>query len=236
MTTSPPPFARPRPGTQPPYLYPDYASTVKRAPKRAPIRFEHTLSEVTGPVFTEGWAGPDATDLTTQHPGAPLGERIIVQGRVLDEEGRPVPGTLIELWQCNAAGRYHHPVDQHDAPLDPNFTGAGQVVSGPDGGYRFLTIKPGAYPWRNSPNAWRPAHIHLGVFGPGFATRLVTQMYFPGDPLLGYDPIFQSTADSAARDRLISQYDPALSEAEWALGYRFDLVLRGRDVTPADPG
>ncbi len=236
MTTSPPPFARPRPGTQPPYLYPDYASTVKRAPKRAPIRFEHTLSEVTGPVFTEGWAGPDATDLTTQHPGAPLGERIIVQGRVLDEEGRPVPGTLIELWQCNAAGRYHHPVDQHDAPLDPNFTGAGQVVSRPDGGYRFLTIKPGAYPWRNSPNAWRPAHIHLGVFGPGFATRLVTQMYFPGDPLLGYDPIFQSTADSAARDRLISQYDPGLSEAEWALGYRFDLVLRGRDVTPADPG
>jgi protocatechuate 3,4-dioxygenase, beta subunit len=235
MTTSPPSFIRPRPGTQPPYLYPDYASTVKRAPKRTPIRFEHTLSEVTGPVFADGWAGPDATDLTRQHKGAPLGERIIVEGRVLDEGGRPVAGTLIELWQCNAAGRYHHPVDQHDAPLDPNFTGAGQVVSGRDGSYRFLTIKPGAYPWRNSPNAWRPAHIHLGVFGPGFATRVVTQMYFPGDPLLAYDPIFQSTADAAARERLICSYDPELSESEWALGYRFDLVLRGRDATPTDP-
>jgi protocatechuate 3,4-dioxygenase beta subunit len=211
------------------------SSTVKRSPKRALVPFEHTLSEVTGPVFADGWAGPDAADLTTQHRGAPLGERIIVEGRVLDEAGRPVPGTLIELWQCNAAGRYHHPVDQHDAPLDPNFTGAGQVVSGPDGGYRFLTIKPGAYPWRNAPNAWRPAHIHFGVFGPGFATRIVTQMYFPGDPLLAYDPIFQSTADAAARERLISWYDPALSEAEWALGYRFDLVLRGRAATPADP-
>jgi protocatechuate 3,4-dioxygenase, beta subunit len=235
MTSDPLPFARPRPGTQPPTLYPDYQSTMKRAPRRAPIRFEHTLSELTGPVFADGWAGPDATDLTTQHKGAPLGERIIVEGRVLDEDGRPVAGTLIELWQCNAAGRYHHPVDQHDAPLDPNFTGAGQMVSGPDGGYRFLTIKPGAYPWRNTPNAWRPAHIHLGVFGPGFATRLVTQMYFPGDPLLAYDPIFQSTADAEARQRLISHYDPQLSEAEWALGYRFDLVLRGRAATPVDP-
>jgi len=235
MTQDPLPFARPRPGTQPPDLYPDYASTVKRAPSRAPIRFEHTLSEMTGPVFAGGWAGPDATDLIRQHPGAPLGERIIVAGRVLDEDGHPVPGTLLELWQCNAAGRYHHPVDQHDAPLDPNFTGAGQVVTGPDGAYRFLTIKPGAYPWRNTPNAWRPAHIHFGVFGAGFVTRLVTQMYFPGDPLLEYDPIFQSTADAAARERLVSHYDPGLSEAEWALGYRFDLVLRGRAATPADP-
>ncbi|MGH7736086.1 MAG: protocatechuate 3,4-dioxygenase subunit beta [Gemmatimonadales bacterium] len=232
---SPLPFARPGPGTQPPDLYPDYASTVKRAPSRAPIPFEHTLSEVTGPVFADRWAGPDATDLTHQHAGAPLGERIIVAGRVLDEDGRPVPGTLLELWQCNAAGRYHHPVDQHDAPLDPNFTGAGQVVTGADGAYRFLTIKPGAYPWRNTPNAWRPAHIHLGVFGAGFVTRLVTQMYFPGDPLLEYDPIFQSTADAEARERLVSRYDPALSEAEWALGYRFDLVLRGRAATPVDP-
>ncbi|HEX3863769.1 MAG TPA: protocatechuate 3,4-dioxygenase subunit beta [Stellaceae bacterium] len=233
---SPVPFARHRPGTQPDYLYPDYASTVKRAPKRALIPLDHTLSEMTGPVFAGGWAGPDNIDLTHQHPGEPLGERIIIAGRVLDEDGRPVRGTLLELWQCNSAGRYHHPVDQHDAPLDPNFTGVGQVVTGEEGEYRFLTIKPGAYPWRNQPNAWRPAHIHFGVFGPGFATRLVTQMYFPGDPLLAYDPIFQSTADSTARDRLISDYDPGLSEAEWALGYRFDLVLRGRLATPVDPG
>jgi protocatechuate 3,4-dioxygenase beta subunit len=229
------PFARPRPGTQPEYLYPDYGSTVKRAPQRKLIRFDHTLSEMTSPVFAGGWAGPDATDLTRQCDGAPIGERIIVTGRVLDEEGQPVPGTLLELWQCNAAGRYHHPVDQHDAPLDPNFTGVGQVVTGPDGEYRFLTIKPGAYPWRNQPNAWRPAHIHFGVFGHGFATRLVTQMYFPADPLLAYDPIFQSTADAAARERLVASYEPELSEAEWALGYRFDLVLRGREATPVDP-
>jgi protocatechuate 3,4-dioxygenase beta subunit len=233
--SEPLPFARPRPGTQPPYLYPDYQSTQKRAPKRAPIRFEHTLSEVTGPIFSGSWAGPDCVDLTKQHQGEPLGERIIVEGRVLDEGGRPVPGTLIELWQCNSAGRYHHSVDQHDAPLDPNFTGVGQIVTGNDGTYRFLTIKPGAYPWRNTPNAWRPAHIHFGVFGPGFAARLVTQMYFPGDPLLAYDPIFQSTADATARARLISSYDPDLSEAEWALGYRFDMVLRGRLATPVDP-
>jgi len=235
MASEPLPYARPRPGTQPPVLYPDYASTQKRAPKRAPLRVEHTLSETTGPVFEDGWAGPDSTDLTRQHKGAPLGERMILAGRVLDEDGRPVAGTLVELWQCNSAGRYHHPVDQHDAPLDPNFTGAGQAVTNAAGEYRFLTIKPGAYPWRNSPNAWRPAHIHLAVFGPAFVTRLNTQMYFPGDPLLAYDPIFQSTADAQARERLIAQYDPALSEPEWALGYRWDMVLRGRHATPLDP-
>jgi protocatechuate 3,4-dioxygenase beta subunit len=235
MTSDPLPYSRPQPGTQPPVLYPAYQSTQKRAPRRAPLCFEHTLSEATGPVFDGGWAGPDATDLTRQHKGQPLGERMILTGRVLDENGRPVPGTLLELWQCNAAGRYHHAVDQHDAPLDPNFTGAGQAVTGGDGSYRFLTIKPGAYPWRNTPNAWRPAHIHFGVFGPGFAARVVTQMYFPGDPLLAYDPIYQSTADAAARERLICAYDPELSEPEWALGYRFDLVLRGRLATPVDP-
>jgi protocatechuate 3,4-dioxygenase beta subunit len=228
-------FARSLEETQPPSLYPDYGSTIKRSPKRALIRFEHTLSEVTGPGFTDGWAGPEVTDLTRQHKGEPIGERIIVAGRVLDEDARPIPGTLVELWQCNAAGRYHHLIDQHDAPLDPNFTGVGQAVTDEDGNYRFLTIKPGAYPWRNTPNAWRPAHLHFGVFGAGFATRIVTQMYFPGDPLLALDPIFQSTADAAARERLISQYDPELSEAEWALGYHFDLVLRGREATPLDP-
>jgi protocatechuate 3,4-dioxygenase beta subunit len=227
-------YAREAEGGQPPYLWPSYGSTVKRAPKRNLVRLEQTLSEVTGPSFDTGWAGPEATDLTRQCKGEPLGERIIVAGRVLDEEGRPVPNTLVELWQCNAAGRYRHDRDQHDAPLDPNFLGAGQVVTDADGNWRFLTIKPGAYPWRNTHNAWRPAHIHFSVFGPAFATRLVTQMYFPGDPLLAYDPIFQGTADETARWRLVSTYDPELSEAEWALGYRFDMVLRGRQATPME--
>jgi protocatechuate 3,4-dioxygenase beta subunit len=229
------PFAPIPEGAQPPYLDPAYGSTVKRAPRNPPIRLEHTLTEVTGPVFGGGWAGPDAADLTRTHAAAPLGERIIVTGRVLDEDARPVPGTLVELWQCNAAGRYRHPVDQHDAPLDANFDGVGQVVSNASGEYRFLTIKPGAYPWRNTYNSWRPAHIHFGVFGPAFATRLVTQMYFPGDPLLEFDPIFQGTPDPAARARLVAHYDPSLSEAEWALGYRFDIVLRGREATPLEP-
>ncbi len=227
-------FARAAEGAQPPYLHPDYASTVKRAPKLAPVRLEHTLTEVTGPLFADGWAGPNAADLTRRHSGAPLGERIIVSGRVLDEDARPVAGTLVELWQCNAAGRYRHPVDQHDAPLDPNFDGVGQVVTNERGEYRFLTIKPGAYPWRNTYNSWRPAHIHFGVFGPAFATRLITQMYFPDDPLLAFDPIFLGTAEAPARERLIAAYDQDLSEAEWALGYRFDIVLRGREATPLE--
>jgi protocatechuate 3,4-dioxygenase, beta subunit len=234
MTTEIRPFAAVPAGVQPPYLHPAYASTVKRAPKQPPVRLEQTLTELTGPHFADHWAGPDAADLTRRHAGPPLGERIIVMGRVLDEDAKPVAGTLVELWQCNAAGRYRHPVDQHDAPLDPNFDGVGQVVSNEDGEYRFLTIKPGAYPWRNTYNSWRPAHIHFGIFGPAFATRLVTQMYFPGDPLLALDPIFLGTADPEARARLISGYDPNLSEAEWALGYRFDIVLRGRAATPLE--
>lgn len=223
------PFAPAPEGTQPPYLHPPYASTTKRAPKRPPIRLEQTLSEVTGPLFADRWAGPDSADLTTR---GPIGERIIVAGRVLDADARPVPGTLVELWQCNSAGRYRHSVDQHDAPLDPNFEGAGQVVTNDKGEYRFLTILPGAYPWRNTPNAWRPAHIHFGVYGAAFATRLITQMYFPGDPLLPLDAIFMGVADARARERLVATYDPHLSEAEWALGYRFDIVLRGRAATP----
>ena len=232
--TAPLPYARPLPGEQPPSLHAAYGSTVKRAPRRPPLPLDHTLSEVTGPSFADGWAGPDAADLTRQHKGAPLGERMILAGSVRDQDGKPVANTLIELWQCNSAGRYIHARDQHDAPLDPNFSGAGQVLTNERGEYRFLTIKPGAYPWRNTHNSWRPAHIHLSVFGPAFATRLVTQMYFPGDPLLVLDPIFQSTADAAARERLISRYDPLLSEAEYALGYRFDIVLRGRSATPME--
>lgn len=227
-------YERARPGVQPPNDWPAYGSTVKRAPKRKPIRIEDTLTEVTGPTFDTGWFGAEAADLTKGHQGEPLGERIIVAGRVLDESGRPVPRTLVELWQCNSAGRYLHERDQHDAPLDPNFTGFGQVVTDADGRYRFVTIKPGAYPWRNTHNAWRPAHIHFSLFGPAFATRLVTQIYFPGDPLLALDPIFQSTADLEARNRLVSVYDPELSEAEYALGYRFDFVLRGRAATPME--
>jgi protocatechuate 3,4-dioxygenase, beta subunit len=228
------PYSREKAGNHPPYLFPGYGSTVKRAPRRALVPLEQTLSEVTGPVFVGGWAGPDCADLTKAGKHEPIGERIIVAGRVLDENGRPVPGTLVELWQANAAGRYRHEADQHNAPLDGNFLGKGQVITGADGSYRFLTIKPGAYPWRNSHNAWRPQHLHFSVFGPAFATRLVTQMYFPGDPLLALDPIFHSVPDKDARERLVSAYDPDLSEAEFALGYRFDLVLRGRAATPME--
>jgi protocatechuate 3,4-dioxygenase, beta subunit len=228
------PYARERVGGQPPNRYPGYGSTIKRAPGRAAIRLEQTLSEVTGPSFATDWAGPDAADLTRRHKGEPLGERIIVAGRVLDEDARPVARTLVELWQCNSAGRYLHERDQHNAPLDPNFTGVGQVVTNERGEYRFLTIKPAAYPWRNTHNAWRPQHIHFSVFGPGFVARLITQMYFPGDPLLALDPIFNSVADEAARNSMVSTYDPGLSEAEFALGYRFDIVLRGRAATPLE--
>jgi protocatechuate 3,4-dioxygenase beta subunit len=218
----------------PPNDSPAYKSTAKRAPKRPLVLLPHTLSELTGPVFGHDDVSPDEADLTRQHAGEPLGERIIVSGRVMDEAGRPVPNTLIEIWQANAAGRYIHKNDQHPAPLDPNFTGAGRVVTDEEGRYRFTSIKPGAYPWRNHPNAWRPAHIHFSLFGPTFLTRLITQMYFPGDPLFAYDPIFQSIPDERARQRLISSFDLETTKPEWALGYRFDIVLRGRDATPME--
>ena len=205
---------------------------MKRSPRHALVRLPHTLSEVTGPSFADGWAGAEKADLTRQHQAAPIGERMIVSGSVLDEAGRPVAGTLVELWQANAAGRYRHENDQHDAPLDPNFTGAGHVVTSARGEYRFVTILPGAYPWRNSDNAWRAQHLLFSLFGPAFATRLFTELFFPGDPLLEYDPIFHSVPDEAARERLVARYDPSLSVAEWALGYRFDIVLRGRAATP----
>jgi protocatechuate 3,4-dioxygenase beta subunit len=171
-------------------------------------------------------------DLTRQHAGEPVGQRITVSGRVLDTDGRPLRGQLIEIWQANAAGRYVHAVDRHPAPLDPNFTGAGRCLTDDEGEYRFVTIQPGAYPWPNHHNAWRPAHIHFSLFGRAFATRLVTQMYFPGDPLLDFDPIFQSVRDPRARERLVSAFDLDLTEPAWSLGYRFDIVLRGPHATP----
>ncbi len=227
-------YRRPQPGTQPSHLHPPYQSSVMRAPSQRLVFLPHTISEVTGPVF-----GPDAVDvkafdLTRQHAASPNGERIVITGRVLDEDGRPAVHTLVELWQANAAGRYLHGIDQHDAPLDPNFTGSGHTLTDAEGRYRFVTIRPGAYPWRNHHNAWRPAHIHFSLFGPAFATRLVTQMYFPGDPLLPYDPIFNGMADEGARDRLVSAFDWEATVPDHALGYRFDIVLRGREATPME--
>lgn len=220
---------------QPPYSHPPYRSTQLRGPTKSLVPLKQGLSELTGPVFGQDAVGPLDHDLTRNgvKNGEPLGERIIVTGRVLDEAARPIPGTLLEIWQANAAGRYIHVVDQHPAPIDPNFFGGGRCVTDADGTYRFLTVKPGAYPWGNHPNAWRPNHIHFSLFGPAIATRLVTQMYFPGDPLLELDPIFQGTPQGA-RDRLISQFSLDVTEPEYALGYVFDIVLRGRAQTPME--
>jgi protocatechuate 3,4-dioxygenase, beta subunit len=219
-------------GSQPSLQYPRYLSTRFRAPSRPMIRLPETLSDLNAPVY--GWwpVGEADCDLTRQHEGEPQGERIIVAGRLVDEDARPIPGALIELWQANAAGRYRHGFDSHPAPLDPNFSGAGRTITDADGGYRFTTIKPGAYPWRNHDNAWRPAHIHFSVFGESFRTRLVTQMYFPGDPLFAHDPVLESIPDERARQRLISRFDLSITRAEWALGYAFDIVVRGPDATP----
>jgi protocatechuate 3,4-dioxygenase, beta subunit len=227
-------YRKPAPGTQPNHLYPPYVSSTKRAPKQPLISVPVTLSEITGPSFPNEIASPNAFDLTRQHKGEPLGERIEVGGRVMDEDGRPIRNTLVEIWQANAAGRYLHKNDQHNAPLDPNFTGEGCTFTDEDGRYRFVTIRPGAYPWKNHYNAWRPQHIHFSLFGPAFATRLVTQMYFPGDPLLDFDPIFHSVPDEAARRRLISSFDWLSTEPDLSLGFRFDIVLRGRDATPLE--
>jgi protocatechuate 3,4-dioxygenase beta subunit len=230
--TDPVGYKRAAPGTQPAFLHEPYQSTVKRAPLQKPIVVPHTLTEVTGPRFAAVQVGTAENDLTKQHKAAPIGERMIVGGRVLDEDGRPLAGTLVELWQCNATGRYHHEADQHDAPLDPNFTGAGRCVTDAEGRYAFTTIKPGAYPWRNHYNGWRPAHLHFSVFGPAFVQRLVTQMFFPGDPLLPLDPIFNCVTDARARDSLICTFDIERTKPEFALGYKFDMVLRGRNATP----
>ncbi|HWF81081.1 MAG TPA: protocatechuate 3,4-dioxygenase subunit beta [Streptosporangiaceae bacterium] len=218
-------------GVHPPLLTPEYRSTQLRAPKQKLVRLPHLLTEVTGPTAGSQPVTALDADLTRRHAGEPLGERIIVTGRVLDSDGRPVPDTLVEIWQANAAGRYAHQVDDHPAPLDPNFDGAGRCMTDSDGRYRFITIKPGAYPWGNHLNAWRPAHIHFSLFGQAFTQRLVTQMYFPGDPLFPQDPIFNSVPDAKARQRMIATFDLDLTEPEWALGYRWDIVLRGREQT-----
>jgi protocatechuate 3,4-dioxygenase, beta subunit len=226
-----------RPGDpDPPYLSPDYVSTRLRAPRRPLVLLPEALADPTGPAFGAGAVGEGEHDLTRQHAGDPLGERIVVSGRVLDRDGRPIGDTLVEVWQANAAGRYRHANDRHPAPLDPNFTGAGRCLTDAEGRYRFVTVKPGAYPWRNHPNAWRPAHIHFSVFGRAFVDRLVTQMYFPGDPLFDVDPIFQSIRDPAARERLVSTFDWATTTPEWALGFRFDIVLGGGRTPFEEPG
>lgn len=219
-------------GTQPPLLFPAYQSTIRRAPSEPAVRLPASLSDLNVPVY--GWwpVGETDNDLTRQHQGEPQGERIIVSGRVVDEDGRPVRGALLEIWQANAAGRYVHTRDDHPAPLDPNFTGAGRTITDDEGRYRFTTVKPGAYPWRNHDNAWRPAHIHFSIFGSMFRTRLVTQMYFPGDPLFSYDPIMQSIHDERARNRLVSRFDLSVTQPEWALGYTWDIVVRGEHGTP----
>jgi protocatechuate 3,4-dioxygenase, beta subunit len=220
--------------SHPPYRFDGYASSMKRAPLKRLVPMKQTLSEITGPLFGHEAVQPDDDDLTRNAATGveAMGERLIIVGRVLDEDGRPVPNTLVEIWQANSAGRYRHEADQHNAPLDPNFIGAGRCMTNDNGEYRFLTIRPGAYPWLNHPNAWRPAHIHLSLFGPSFVTRLVTQFFFPGDPLIPLDPILNSIPTKGGTQRLIASYAHDVTEPEWALAYRFDIVLRGRQQTP----
>ncbi|MGH9170558.1 MAG: protocatechuate 3,4-dioxygenase subunit beta [Acidimicrobiales bacterium] len=218
----------------PPYLYPEYRSSVLRAPQRELLPRAPASASRFGPVFGERHVSAGDADLTSHGRSAPLGERIVVHGRVCDEAGRPLRLQLVEIWQANAAGRYAHAVDQHDAPLDPNFAGAGRCLTDDDGNYRFVTIRPGEYPWQNHANAWRPAHIHFSLFGRSFASRLVTQMYFPGDPLLAYDPMFQSIGDRSAAESLVAQFDLGATVESWALGYRFDVVVGGPSSTPVE--
>ena len=220
--------------TQPRLDYPPYRSSLLRHPTKSPRQVDPETLELHSPVFGNRDVSTLEADLTIQHGGEPIGERIVVTGKVLDSDGRPVSGQLVEIWQTNAAGRYIHQRDQHPAPLDPNFTGVGRCITGADGSYRFQTIKPGPYPWKNHHNAWRPAHIHFSLFGSEFTQRLVTQMYFPGDPLFAFDPIYQSIVDPQARERLVATYDHDLTTHEWATGYRWNIVLAGQNRTVTD--
>jgi protocatechuate 3,4-dioxygenase, beta subunit len=227
-----PSYERPPEGVHPPLLFPDYKSTVPRSPRQPLVLLPHNLTEVTGPLLGSERVRPEDADLTRQHDDEPIGQRIVVSGRILDSDGRAVPDTLVEVWQANAGGRYRHDKDNWPAPLDPNFTGLGRMLTDSEGRYTFTTIKPGAYPWKNHHNAWRPAHIHFSLFGRAFTQRLVTQMYFPDDPLFPYDPIFGSVPDEKGRQRLISSFDLDATVPEWALAFTFDVVLRGRAATP----
>ena len=220
--------------TQPRLDYPPYRSSALRHPKMTPHDIDPGDLERRGPCFGAQDVDPLDADLTISGPGGPIGEHIVISGRVTDGAGRPIVGQLVEIWQANAAGRYIHQRDQHPAPLDPNFVGIGRSLTGPDGSYTFRTIKPGPYPWHNHLNAWRPAHVHFSLFGTKFTERLVTQMYFPGDPLFDFDPIYQSIVDPSARQRLIASYDHALTEPEVATGYRWDIVLSGDQRTPTE--
>ncbi len=218
----------------PPYLAEAYKSTILRSPREPLLPMPNAIRSLRAPVYGYGEVTLQDGDLSRQHVSEPQGERIIVAGRLMDEDGKPIPNALIEIWQANAAGRYAHKGDQHSAPLDPNFTGTGRALTDANGNYRFVTIKPGAYPWRNHANAWRPAHIHFSLFGLGYLSRLVTQMYFPGDPLLSLDPIFNSVPNEKGRQSMVSKFDLELTEPERALGYRFDIVLRGDGATPME--
>ena len=215
--------------------YSPYRSSVLRHPTKDPHHVDPELIELSSPAFGHRDVGELESDLTIQGGGEPIGERIKVRGRILDSAGRPVRGQLVEVWQANAAGRYIHKRDQHPAPIDPNFTGVGRCLTGPDGSYEFTTIKPGPYPWKNHRNAWRPAHIHFSLFGTDFTQRIITQMYFPGDPLFSLDPIYRSIVDESARGRLVAEYDHGVSEHEWLLGYRWDIVLGGSNRTWTEP-
>lgn len=204
----------------------------KRAPQKAPLRLPLTQTELSAPLYHPDNFSPQEADLTLQSTAPPLGQRIVITGRILDEADRPIPHTLVEIWQANAAGRYAHPKDTHQAPLDPHFYGAGRCLTDAEGRYTFITIKPGPYPWNSRTNSWRPAHIHFSLFGPSYLSRLVTQMYFPDDPLLPYDPIYHSISDPQARQRLIAHLNLDLSIPRWALAFEWDIVLRGGHQTP----
>jgi protocatechuate 3,4-dioxygenase beta subunit len=218
----------------PPLDFPEYRSTALRHPREPLVHLPHTVSETTGPRLGDLRPGPLDHDLTRQHAGEPVGERITVSGRLLDGDGRPIRDSLVEIWQANAAGRYRHRRDTWPAPLDPNFSGGGRCVTDAGGRYEFVTIKPGPYPWGNHRNAWRPAHIHFSLLGRSFAQRLVTQMYFPGDPLFAHDPIFNAVRDPRARERLVARFSMERSQENWALAYVFDIVLSGPDDVPIE--